>query len=430
MFSLKDEIKSTKAVHEKTVRDTNSRSLGYNDLARLVILAGIIIFVIVNMGAFLKILTTLLGVLSPVLIGVLIAFVLNLPLVWFERKVWRGSSKWMRMARRPVSILFSLLILFGLIALLVVLVIPQSIEAIAQISDLLPALMVNLTGWLEGIDIPGLKEMVGRLDPAQLNLAEIFSNTGILAGGLFRGITGVLGGVMNAGLGLGFAIFILAGKEQILHQADMLMTAYLPPQPRAHLKYYISVITDVFSKYIFGQVMEALAMGIITTVGLLLFRFPFATIIGPVTGLSSLIPMIGAFIGGAVGFLLILTVNPVQAVLFIVFIVILQQLDGIFLYPKIVGKSVGLPQLWTFFAVIIGGALFGFTGTFLGVPALAVVYRLLGENTRKRLEEKEKGNSLRYQILTIPKGKEPVRINEPELAALVDPEVDTDDFKP
>lgn len=423
---MADRRKANKTGTDKT----SGRTLTYNELARLVILAGLVIFFIVNMGVFLEILRTLMGVLSPVLIGVLIAFVLNLPLVWFEKKVWRGTSKLAQKTRRPMSILFALLILFGLIAILVVLVIPQSIAAIRQISDQLPGITQSVNQWVQSLDIPALDDLVGRFDLSQLNFREIFSSTGLLAGGIFRGITDVLGGLMNAVLGLGFAMFILAGKEKILKQIDTLMQAYMTPQPRARLKYYISAVTDIFSKYIFGQVIEAIAMGVITTVALLIFRFPFATIIGPVTGLSSLIPMVGAVIGGAVGFLLIMTVSPIQALFFLVFIVILQQLDGIFLYPRIVGESVGLPQLWTFFAVVIGGALFGFTGTFLGVPALAVVYRLVREDTQRRIELKEMGSSSKYQILTIPKGMDPVRINEPHLTELVDSEADTEDFQP
>lgn len=386
------------------------RSLTYNEMARLVMLAGLVIFAILNVNTFLTILRTLMGVLSPVFIGIFIAFVLNIPLSWFEKSVWHGTSRLAEKTRRPMGILFALLILVALIALLVILVIPQSIMAISQITEQIPSIYKSLIQWVESLEIPALQELLKSFDFANLNLREIFTNTGLLAGGVFRGITDVLGVLMNVVLGLGFAIFMLAGKEKLLKQIEKLLQAYMAPQPRGRLKYFVSVVSDIFSKYIFGQVTEAIVIGILTTVAMLIFRFPYATIIGPLTGLSGLIPMVGAVIGGVVGFLLILTVNPLQAMFFVIFILVLQEVDGMLIYPKIVGDSVGLPQLWTFFAVVVGGALFGFIGIFLGVPTMAVAYRLLREDAQRRLAGKDTGGLAKYQILTIPKGTDPVRL--------------------
>ncbi len=403
----------------------------YSDAARLVVLAGIVIFAVMNLAGFLKVLTYLMGILAPVIIGIFLAFVLNLPMSLIERKILRGDSRLMKKIRRPVALLLSLLLLLGILTLVIVLVIPQSITAIQQISGQIPTYYQQLLDWVDryNMNLPWLKEYILRFNVSSSDIGlNLFSNAGNMAGGLLKGVTGVLGGVVNGLLGISFAMFMLASKETLISQVDRIMQAYMNPQNRSRAKYYIAVVSQTFGKYISGQVVEAGVIGIITTVAMLLFGFPYATVIGPVTGLASLIPMIGAFIGGAVGFLLILTVNPMQALFFLLFITILQQLDGMFVYPRIVGSSVGLPPLWVFFAVTVGGALFGFVGTFLGVPALAVFYRLLRENVSRRIKLHEEGAVAKYQILKIPKGRAPIRINEPDLLDLADPEVDTTEF--
>ena len=404
--------------------DKQSFHLSYRDVARLIILAGIVTFAVINLGSSVKVLTNVLGIVTPVIIGIFLAFVLNFPLSFIEKKILKGDSRIMQKIRRPVALLISLLLLFGVMALIVILVIPQSINAFQEISGQIPAYYQQLLNWADKnmTNLPWLKDYILKFDFSSANLGQnLFSNAGIMAGGLLQGITGVLGGVLNGILGLSFAIFILISKETLLRQLDMIMQAYMSPQKRAKVKYYIGVVSETFGKYVTGQVIEATVVGFACTISMIVLRFPYATVIGPLVGLSSLIPMIGAILGGAVGFLLILTVSPVQALFFLLFIIVFQQLDGMFVYPRIVGSSVGLPPLWVFFAVTIGGALFGFVGIFLGVPSLAVFYQLLRENVKKRIEQYDQGIISKYQILKIPKGTDPVRINEPDWAGLDEP---------
>lgn len=418
-----DQFKST---HEQ---NAPARAFDYRQAARLIILAGGVYFVVTNLSGFLVFLRYLFGIMAPVLIGLFLAFTLNLPLTWLEKHVFVGESRLIRTIRRPVSMLLSVLLLVGILALVVVLVIPQSIQAIQVISKQAPQYYQSAVDWIKSRDISWLTEYIERFNQNNSNWSEgLLSNMGNLAGGLFRSVTDVLGGVLTAILGLSFAIFMLISKETLLGQMDRIMEAYMTPQRRTKVKYLIGVVGSTFRSYIVGQVTEAIVIGILTTVLMLLLGFPYATVIGPLTGLSSLIPMIGAVVGGVVGFLLILTVNPVQALFYIVFIVVMQQIDGMFIYPRIVGASVELPPLWVFFAVTVGGALFGFVGTFLGVPTLAAIYKLVREHVNKRIELQNQGTIAKYQILKIPKGKDPVTLNEPELKDLADPEVDTSDF--
>lgn len=411
--------------------EKKSFSFSYRDGARLVVLAGIVAFAVINLAGFLKVATNLLGILVPVIIGIFLAFILNIPMTFIETKLLTHDNKVLKKIRRPIALLASLLLLIGIVALIIILVIPQSIKAFQEISSQIPVYYQQLLDWLDRNmnSVPWLKDYIRNLDPSSANFGgNLFSSAGLMAGGLLQGITGVLGGVLNAILGLSFAGFILISKETLLHQIDLIMAAYMAPQKRGEIKYLLGVVSETFGKYITGQVTEATFVGIICTVSMLVLGFPFATVIGPLIGLSTLIPMLGAILGGAVGFLLILTINPIQALFFLLFIAVFQQLDGMFMYPRIVGKSVGLPPLWVFFSVTVGGALFGIVGVFLGVPTLAVLYRLIRESVTKRLELYKQGAITKYQILKIAKGTDPVRINEPRLLDMADPTVNTSEF--
>lgn len=393
--------------------------LNYKEAARLIILAAALIFIIINFQGFLSVLKYLFAILSPVILGLMFALVLNLPMNWFESKLLRGDNKVMNYIRRPLAVILSLFVILSLLALVVFLVVPQSLKAIQQIVSQMPTITANLGQWAQENKgrIPtfvyGWLSNLGQDFPSSSE--NLLKNFGLLGGGLLSGITGILGGVVTMILGVSFAIFMLLGKETLIRQVDLLMRVYLNPEGRLKVKRFIDIVVSTFSKYINGQVKEAIVVGIVCTALLLVFRFPFATVIGPVTGISSLIPMVGAWIGGIAGFLLILTVNPPQAFLFILFILAFQQLDGLLIYPKVVGDSVGLPALWVFFAITVGASLFGFIGTFLGVPVLAVIFRLLRLDVDDRLKMQDQGMSQTIQVIRIPKGKDSVRLVEPTL---------------
>jgi len=179
----------------------------------------------------------------------------------------------------------------------------------------------------------------------------------------------------------------LFGKEDLKAKFDKLINTYMKAKKREKLYDVLRVTDETFSGYIVGQCKEAVILGVLCTIGMLIFRFPYSTIIGPVVGLTALIPLFGAYIGAAVGFLLIVMVAPFKALLFIVFIIVLQQIEGNLIYPKVVGGSIGLPGIWVFAAVTVGGGLMGITGVLLGVPIAATVYKLLGKSVNERIKQ-------------------------------------------
>ncbi|PKK40201.1 hypothetical protein ABB02_00488 [Clostridiaceae bacterium JG1575] len=411
-------------------RPTNR--ITYQELAHLILLAGVVAFVVMNITGFFMTVLRIITVLAPLILGILFAFILNLPMTFLERHLFRSPAPIVQKIRRPLSLALSVILVIGILVLVSVLVIPQSIQAVQQISTSLPETLDRLLAWLKEVskNVPALQERIDALMANQGEMASrVIGNLGTLAGGFMKGVTDVLGGLFNGVLALVFSLFILGSKERLLRQLDRLMQAYMSPQKRGRTKYYLGVVSETFSQFISGQVTEAVVMGIITTLLLMLFRFPYATVVGPIIGLTCLIPMLGAIIGGVLGFLLILTANPTRALLFVPFITILQQLDGSLLYPRIVGNSVGLPGIWVFFAVTGGGALFGFMGTFLGVPTMAALYKLGQANVKNRLRLQREGALTNYQILKVPKGKTSVRLNEPTLLEMANAQGEGDTAK-
>jgi len=197
-------------------------------------------------------------------------------------------------------------------------------------------------------------------------------------------VASVSSAVITGFLSLIFALYMLIGKEKLLGQLHRLLQAYVKPQACERLLYIGSVFNSSFHRFFVGQSIEALILGGLCIIGMYILQFPYALMIGTLIGFTALIPVVGAFIGAGIGAFMIFTVSPLQAVFFIIFIVILQQLEGNLIYPKVVGSSIGLPAIWVLVAVTVGGGLFGILGMLLGVPAAAALYRLLRENVEKR----------------------------------------------
>ena len=207
----------------------------------------------------------------------------------------------------------------------------------------------------------------------------------------FSIVGSVFGVVFNFVVALIFAIYILSSKEKLGGQAKRIVHAYVKPKWIAVGKRVLTTADSTFSSFIVGQVTEAVILGSLCTVCMLIFRFPYAPMIGAFTGVTALIPVVGAYLGAAVGAFMILTQDPLKAVLFLIFIVVLQQVEGNLIYPKVVGGSIGLPGMWVLAAVTVGGGLLGVPGMLLGVPAAATLYKLLAYDVNERNAKMENG---------------------------------------
>lgn len=336
---------------------------------------------------------TLLGaffsLLSPFILGAIIAFILNVPMRAIEHKLPKKMNK----LRRPTAMLLTLLALVGILAMVLLLLIPQLHATVKIIATRLPTFWNNAQSMLADalIQYPVLEEWLA--DAANMdwqNLLETvidWAKRGGLAlvGNAATAATGIVSGVIHFFIGIVFAVYILSQKEKLARQAKMLLFAYLP-QDKAQRLVDISHLTNkTFSNFLSGQCMEACILGCMFAVGMLIFRMPFVSLISVLIAVTALIPIFGAFIGCFVGAFLILVQNPMQAVWFVVLFLCIQQIEGNLVYPRVVGSSVGLPSIWVLMAVTVGGSTLGVMGMLVMIPLFSVIYSLLRTSANARL---------------------------------------------
>lgn len=332
---------------------------------------------------------------SPLLTGLIFAIVINIPMNLIEYQLF-AKRNWLPKGRRPLSIAISLLLILGALIGIAFLVIPELINAFAiilqnvgNVIDFLAEIdsTADLSGvpygdFLEqlSIDWTSIKDSLERFSlPAPAELLNILLQT----------IESATGLIINLFVGLVFSVYILSNKEKLKRQVLRLIHAWLPVEFGKHLIHVTAVCTDTFRLFMVGQITEAVILGTLCTIGMFVLGLPYAPMIGATIGVTALVPIAGAYIGAFVGAFMILTVSPFKAIIFLIFILILQQLEGNLIYPRVVGKKINLPALWVLAAITMGGSLNGPVGMLLGVPAAASAYTLLREATEKQ-EEKRK----------------------------------------
>lgn len=336
---------------------------------------------------------------SPLILGCVIAYVLNIPLKAIERLYFPGSKREaVKKSRRPVAIVLSFLILFVALSLIINLVVPELVSSMRLITDEIPASLEGVRQWgiVHSEQLPVLQEQLAGMDVNWQEMAKKAVDFLVAgAGGLFSSVmallTGIFGTAAQLLVGTIFAIYLLNAKERLLLQVDRVMRAYLKPQARKTIFYVAGTVHETFTSFIVGQCTETVIIGVLCAVGMMVLRLPYAVMTGAVVGVTALIPVVGAYIGAAVGAFMVFTVSPIQALIFIVFLVILQQLEGNLIYPRVVGSSIGLPGIWVLAAVTVGGGIFGIGGMLIGVPLVASVYKLFGGAVRKRLAGTDRG---------------------------------------
>ena len=341
-------------------------------------------------SGFMGFLGALIGAAAPLFIGCMIAYIINILMSFFERHYFPRSTKkfWVK-SRRPVCMLAAFISLVVVVILLINLVMPELIASVELLLAQVPGVIKTFLGWLESKNIvpADLLAPLANID-WRSKLEQIFSvlTTGVgnILGTAVNVVSSVFSGIVTALFAVIFSIYLLTGKEKLGSQFDRLMQRYMKPKFYSKTRAVLSVMNDSFHKYIVGQCTEALILGALCTIGMWIFQFPYATMTGAVIAFTALIPVAGGYIGAAVGAFMILTVSPLKALLFLVYIVVLQQLEGNIIYPRVVGSSMGLPGIWVLAAVTVGGGVMGITGMLIGVPLAATAYRLLRENVNHR----------------------------------------------
>lgn len=332
---------------------------------------------------------------APILIGFVVAYIINILMVFYEKRFFSGTqNRILKKIKLPVCMLLAIFSFILIISLIIGLVVPELASCIQLlVSDIPPAMEALLSSELFIELAPeDLYEQLRGIDwKSLINEAVkiVSSGLGSTVGAVVSAVSTVVSNVLTGVLAFIFAIYFLLGKESLTDQCKRLMKNYLPEKQERKINYVAGVVNDSFHRYIVGQFTEAIILGVLCILGMLVFQFPYAAMIGTLIGFTALIPVAGAYIGGVVGFVMILTVSPVKALLFIVFLVVLQQLEGNLIYPKVVGGSLGLPAIWVLAAVTIGGALMGIGGMLIGVPIAATLYRLIRDDVRRKEQERQ-----------------------------------------
>ncbi len=349
-------------------------------------------------GSFISLIFT---AFSPLVIGCAIAFVFNIIMSFFERHYFPKSRKKIaEKTKRPVCLLFSVCIVAFGIFLIAKIVVPEVAESCKVLYNTIPDIAERLKEWaIKNFEnIPDIQKKISELD---INWATVTENIASFltsgATGLISSLVGIIGSftlsITKICVGIAFAIYLLIYKDGIKKGVSRLKNAYLKKKTADKLQHIFNVTNKTFKSFFVGQFTEAIILGFLCSIGMLILRLPYAVMTGTVVGVTALVPIVGAFIGAIVGAFMILTVNPMQAVIFIIFLIILQQIEEKFIYPKVVGSSIGLPGIWVLASITVGGAMSGILGMLLGVPTVAVIYKLVCENLEKRESEKEKQTS-------------------------------------
>lgn len=322
----------------------------------------------------------------PLIIGCALAYVLNILMSFYEAHYFpTHSTQFIAKSRRPVCMLGAFLTLAAIIVLVVSLVLPQLISCVQLILSEMPkainfllknaekigVIPENIIDILSSID---WKSRIGKI------LEAFTSGVGNVMELVIGTVSSVFSGIITGLLSIIFAVYLLSSKETLTRGMNRVRDHFLPEKVSKGVQYVVGHLDNCFHRYIVGQCLEALILGLLCLLGMSLFRFPYAAMISALVAFTALIPVAGAYIGAVVGAFMILTVSPLQALGFLLFIVILQQLEGNIIYPRVVGSSLGLPGIWVLAAVTIGGGTMGVLGMLLGVPIAATVYRMLQDN--------------------------------------------------
>ena len=330
----------------------------------------------------------------PLVLGAVIAYAVNILMSMYEGWYFpKSQNQAVIRSRRPVCLVLAYASLIGIVVLIVRMILPELIQSVTLLLEELTPLLRQLSIKLNDLSPDQLAALSGMFAAdGTVNWQElatkvvnfVLAGLGGVMGSLVSLISATVSAAFTAIVSVIFSIYLLTEKENLSRQGALLMKTYLKPCWYSRLLYFLETLHNCFRRFVVGQCTEAVILGLLCMGGMLLFQFPYASMVGTLIGFTALIPVAGAYIGAGVGAFMIFTVSPLKALLFLVFISVLQQLEGNLIYPKVVGSSIGLPGIWVLAAVTIGGGVLGIGGMLLAVPLAATFYKVLRDDVAKR----------------------------------------------
>ena len=361
-------------------------------IIRVVAVCILIFLGVQNIDVVMGTVSKVMGLVSPLILGFAFALILNVPMSFFKAHLWpKTKSKFLQKLRSPLAYIISLVVIIGILAGVIWLVIPELVEAIT----LIVREVIDFVNKLSAMDKTEIAELpFGNallnidwdevLDTLQTWLKE---QGGTIVNTAFGTVGSLVGSIFDLFISFVFSVYILFSKEKLKAQVSRLIRAWLPKNFGEWFIHASVVASSNFRNFVSGQSLEAVILGVLCMIGMLILRIPYAPMVGALVGVTALIPVVGGFIGAIVGAFMILTVDPIKAVIFVVFLIILQQLEGNLIYPRVMGSRVNLPGMWILAAVTVGGGIAGPIGMLLSVPVASTAYVLIKEATVKREEK-------------------------------------------
>lgn len=351
-------------------------------------LAVAVCLIVQNFSIVLTMMRLTVAALTPMLIGCVIAYIFNIIMNFFEKHYFpKAKSQKIISSRRPVCLIMSFAIVFATIALVLKVVIPEFVTAGKLFYEELPDLYEKAKAFSTR-KLKQYPRLQNQLDNINIDSDDIAQKLTQSAFGLFGSvvsfISSVTSAVINVIIGIIFAIYLLLRKDRLANDIKRFQKAYLSEKTIRRMNRFFATAHETFTNFFIGQFIEAIIIGTLTFIGASILRLPYPAMTGTIIGVTALIPIFGALIGAALSAFIICTVSPAKALVFIVFLIILQQIDNNIFYPKVVGTSVGLPEIWVLAAITVGGSLFGIMGMLLGVPLVATGYKLVFYKLEKK----------------------------------------------
>lgn len=359
----------------------------------LIVFFAVMIWVVFNYTLFIDFLSFGIKLLLPLIVGITIAFVINVPMKQIEKKIFKINKRKHKKIIRGISLILSIIFIFGLIGLLLFLVIPEFIEAISNVSKIIPKNYDWLNSLINKINsyYPDIAQYVKKIDMKSLINSSV-SSAGSIVSLVVSFFSSLISRLVTFFFGFIISIYILLDKEKLVSQAKKVLMAFFPNQVVKDVIRITKLTNATFTKFLTGQCLDAILIGFLMFIIMSIVKLPYALIISVLFTFTALIPYVGAFITLAVGIILIAVVEPIKALWYIIIFFVLQQFDENFTYPRIVGGSVGLPALLAFVAVLIGGSVFGFLGMIISIPVSSILYSLFKDYVNLRLEKKKQIN--------------------------------------
>ena len=402
-------------------------------IIKIVVIAIVLLVALLNIEPVWNVCKTFLSILSPFICGLAIAFILNIFMRFYEEKLFKTKkkrknnskeitqseknnqsnniitkasnnvinktnlekenkqNKGNKNGKRVVSIALSIITIVAVVTIIMLLIIPQFVEIIKNLIINMPTYLESLKDWAIDLTqrVPEINNFIQniQIDTEALKNGLMNISKGVLDVTINQ-VSGLVSGIVNFFIAIVFAVYILANKEGLKVQAKEFIYARIPEERADYILKVSRLARDSFRSFLTGQAKEAVILGVLCTLGMLILGIPYAGPVGALTALTAFIPIVGAFIGGFVGAVLIVAIDPIKALIFIILIIVLQQIEGNLIYPHVVGKNIGLPSIWVLVAITIGGSLFGIMGMVIGLPILSIIYAIVTENTNKKLQEK------------------------------------------